>query len=114
MGTQPKDWVKGLSDADGEGPVRKVALDAFEIEAMEVSNLQYEAFVNATGFVTESETFGWSFVFENMISEQVSKGITYVLHMYYIYCFVFLFTYIYILDTLAHVEALPCRHPYAL
>ena len=41
--------MKQLSNADGEGPIRNVELDAFEIEEMEVSNLQFEAFVNATG-----------------------------------------------------------------
>jgi len=76
MGTQPRDWVKGLSEGDGEGPVRKVAISAFSMDEMEVSNAQYEAFVNATAFVTESETFGWSFCFEHMLSEKLKASIT--------------------------------------
>lgn len=76
MGTPSHQWVKGLSQVDGEGPARRVRISAFEIETTEVSNAQFEAFVNSTGFVTESETFGWSFVFENMLSEKVKSNIT--------------------------------------
>ncbi|MFM1851017.1 MAG: hypothetical protein RIS54_701 [Verrucomicrobiota bacterium] len=49
--------------ADGEGPVHPVTLDPFWIDQTTVTNEQFNAFVNATGFKTESERFGWSFVF---------------------------------------------------
>src|SRR5690606_429397 len=49
--------------ADGEGPVHPVRLDPFWIDATTVTNEQFNAFVNATGYKTESERFGWSFVF---------------------------------------------------
>lgn len=61
---------------DGEGPIRTVSLTAFYLQKYEVSNQQYKEFVDATHFQTESETFGWSFVFEQMISEEVSSKIT--------------------------------------
>lgn len=49
--------------ADGEGPVHRVKLDPFWLDATTVTNEQFNDFVNATGYKTESEKFGWSFVF---------------------------------------------------
>jgi formylglycine-generating enzyme len=49
--------------ADGEGPVRRVELPPFRIDAKAVTNAQFAAFVKATGHVTEAERFGWSYVF---------------------------------------------------
>jgi formylglycine-generating enzyme len=48
---------------DGEGPVRPVLLSPFEIDAVCVSNRRFARFVEAAGYRTESEVFGWSFVF---------------------------------------------------
>jgi formylglycine-generating enzyme len=53
--------------ADGEGPVRAVAVDPFYIDRYPVSNSQFADFVRATGYRTESERFGWSFVFHKHI-----------------------------------------------
>src|SRR5690348_3065402 len=55
---------------DGEGPVREVALSAFEIDAFPVTNEEFAAFVDATGYRTEAEQFGWSFVFWAHIPEE--------------------------------------------
>lgn len=49
--------------ADREGPSRRVCVPSFELAPMEVSNAEWERFVNATGHVTDAERFGWSFVF---------------------------------------------------
>jgi sulfatase modifying factor 1 len=49
--------------ADGEGPVRPVTLSPFAIDTYPVTNSDFHAFVDTTGFVTDSERFGWSFVF---------------------------------------------------
>ncbi len=49
--------------ADGEGPIREVSLSPFWIDTCAVSNRQFAAFVDATGYVTEAEKFGWSYVF---------------------------------------------------
>lgn len=49
---------------DGEGPVRSVLLDAFYLDRYPVTNQQFGEFVKATGYRTEAERFGWSFVFE--------------------------------------------------
>ncbi|XP_074168331.1 formylglycine-generating enzyme isoform X11 [Rhinolophus sinicus] len=60
---------------DGEAPARSVAIDAFYMDAYEVSNAEFEKFVNSTGYLTEAEKFGDSFVFEGMLSEQVKTDI---------------------------------------
>jgi formylglycine-generating enzyme required for sulfatase activity len=48
---------------DGETPVHAVRLDAFEIDATSVTNDAFAAFVDATGYRTEAEEFGFSAVF---------------------------------------------------
>jgi sulfatase modifying factor 1 len=59
MGT---DYQRGFP-ADGEGPVRRVSLSAFDIDTYPVTNADFAAFIAATSFRTEAEVFGWSFVF---------------------------------------------------
>src|SRR6185312_13055362 len=66
MGT---DYADGFP-ADGEGPVRSVALSAFQVDPCAVTNQEFAAFVAATGYVTEAERFGWSFVFWAHIAEE--------------------------------------------
>jgi formylglycine-generating enzyme required for sulfatase activity len=53
---------------DGEGPAHAVRLAPFHIDATCVTNEQFNAFVNATGYKTEAERFGWSFVFGGHLS----------------------------------------------
>lgn len=48
---------------DGEGPVRTVTLNPFWIDPYAVSNKQFAEFVESTGYRTEAEEFGWSYVF---------------------------------------------------
>uniref|UniRef100_A0A8C9SNH7 Formylglycine-generating enzyme n=1 Tax=Scleropages formosus TaxID=113540 RepID=A0A8C9SNH7_SCLFO len=61
---------------DGEGPQRRVHLDAFYMDIHEVRNLDFQKFVNATGYVTEAEKFGDSFVFEGLLSEKIKSEIS--------------------------------------
>jgi len=56
------DYSEGFP-LDGEGPVRPVTLRPFSIDRFPVTNQQFRAFVEATGYRTEAEIFGWSFVF---------------------------------------------------
>ena len=49
---------------DGEGPVRTVTLDPFYIDTRPVTNAQFAEFVNQSGYRTDAERFGWSFVFQ--------------------------------------------------
>jgi len=54
---------------DGEGPVHEVELDAFRIDAYAVTNAQFAEFVAATGWVTDAERYGWSFVFAGLLPD---------------------------------------------
>lgn len=49
--------------ADGEGPVRTVTLSPFHVDTYPVTNRDFAAFVEATGYRTDAERFEWSFVF---------------------------------------------------
>jgi formylglycine-generating enzyme required for sulfatase activity len=53
---------------DGEMPA-EVEISAFMIDACAVSNARFDAFVSDTGYVTEAEHFGWSFVFGGLLPE---------------------------------------------
>lgn len=55
--------------ADGEGPAHAVTLSPFEISATAVSNAEFKAFVDATGFLTEAERFKTSFVFGGLLPD---------------------------------------------
>lgn len=63
MGNESPDAFPG----DGEGPVREVVVDRFLIDTTAVTNADFAAFAAATGYVTDAERFGWSFVFEGLI-----------------------------------------------
>ena len=54
--------------ADGERP-REVEVGPFRIDACTVSNARFAEFVDATGFVSEAERFGWSFVFGGLLPD---------------------------------------------
>ncbi|GAA1188922.1 formylglycine-generating enzyme family protein [Kitasatospora gansuensis] len=58
--------------ADGEGPVREVEVGPFRISPTAVTNAQFGSFVKATGYVTEAERFGFSFVFEGFLASAVA------------------------------------------
>ena len=62
---------------DGENPMRRKKLKPFRIGATTVSNKYFAEFVAATGYATEAETFGWSFVFWTDIPAQLryTKGV---------------------------------------
>ncbi len=66
-------FLMGSSDKrfpeDGEGPVRQVTLSPFQIACHAVSNLQFGDFVRATGYTTDAERYGWSFVFEGLLTD---------------------------------------------
>src|SRR5689334_20578753 len=55
---------------DGEGPVRNVSLSFFAIACYAVSNLQFAEFVRQTGYTTDAERYGWSFVFEGLLPDE--------------------------------------------
>jgi sulfatase modifying factor 1 len=53
---------------DGE-TTREVEVSPFMIGACAVSNAAFADFVTATGYVTEAERFGWSFVFGGLLPD---------------------------------------------
>jgi len=55
---------------DGESPVRNLTIEAFWIGAAPVTNLEFSKFVLETGYETEAESEGWSFVFAGQLSEK--------------------------------------------
>jgi len=69
MGSEDTDSIA----ADGEGPVRQVTLDPFWLDPYPVTNNQFAEFIRATGYRTESEVCGWSFVFVGHLPESARQ-----------------------------------------
>jgi sulfatase modifying factor 1 len=59
MGTEDSDCWRD----DGEGIIREVEVKAFYLDATTVTAEAFGRFVEATGYVTDAERFGWSYVF---------------------------------------------------
>ncbi|MGZ9587173.1 formylglycine-generating enzyme family protein [Paenibacillus marinisediminis] len=77
---QGGDYLLGTDDgegfaADAEGPARIVTIKPFRISPYAVTNADYAAFIADTGYVTEAERFGWSFVFHLLIEQPQQVGI---------------------------------------
>ena len=60
-------------ESDGEGPVREITLDSYCLDQTAVSNAQFTEFIDDTGYVTESETFGWAHVFIGQLSNSKQR-----------------------------------------
>ena len=58
---------------DGESPSRSVWLDEFKISQFSVTNSEFAAFIEATGYQTEAEIYGWSYVFNGFIDETTAS-----------------------------------------
>ncbi|MEL3971149.1 formylglycine-generating enzyme family protein [Rossellomorea oryzaecorticis] len=71
MGTEDKDG----HISDGEGPVRKTYVDSFYLDAYAVSNARYLEFIKDTGYRTDAEKYGWSFVFLPFLPEIGRKDV---------------------------------------
>ena len=54
---------------DGEGPVHDVEIPPFRIGPRAVTNRQFAEFVSATGWKTDAERYGWSFVFGGQLPD---------------------------------------------
>ncbi len=59
MGSEDAD----INREDGEAPIRPITVAPFMIATTAVSNDQFAQFITATGYATEAERYGWSFVF---------------------------------------------------
>ena len=69
MGTDDPDGFP----ADGEGPVHRVTLRPFRIDVTAVTNRQFAAFVDDTGYETDAERFGWSYVFAGHLPKKALR-----------------------------------------
>lgn len=58
---------------DGEGPPREVTLSPFAIAPHTVTNARFAEFIDATGYETDAERLGWSYVFHMLLSS-AAKG----------------------------------------
>jgi formylglycine-generating enzyme required for sulfatase activity len=59
---------------DGEGPVRRVEITPFYLDVTAVTNTQFGEFITATGYVSEAERFGWSYVFHRHVSVKLKES----------------------------------------
>lgn len=53
--------------ADGEGIIREANLGAFAMERFAVTVARFAFFAEQTGYVTDAERLGWSFVFRGLL-----------------------------------------------
>lgn len=61
---------KPIFESDHEGPARNVTVNSFYLDKYEVSNQHFNDFVKKTGYKTEAEIFGDSFIFEMSLPEE--------------------------------------------
>lgn len=74
------EFIMGTNDhegspEDGEGPARKMIVSPFYIDRHTVTNEEFMQFVQETGYKTEAEQFGWSFVFYHFVEKNKAKVI---------------------------------------
>ncbi|MVU77231.1 SUMF1/EgtB/PvdO family nonheme iron enzyme [Nocardia sp. ET3-3] len=60
--------------ADGEGPVRPVRVSPFGLAAHTVTNDQFAQFISATGYHTDAERYGWSYVFAGFLPAALRRN----------------------------------------
>lgn len=70
MGADDVEGVPG----DGEGPVRRVHVGAFWVDVHAVSNARFAEFVDDTGYLTDAERLGWSYVFAGFLPAALRRG----------------------------------------
>ncbi|HEU5314717.1 MAG TPA: formylglycine-generating enzyme family protein [Chloroflexota bacterium] len=74
------DFLMGTADkegfpADGEGPIRRVRVSPFLIDVTAVTNAQFADFVKATGYKTEAERIGWTYVFHHFVTGRARERV---------------------------------------
>lgn len=61
---------------DGESPAQAVTVQPFKIDIYPVTNSDFREFVRLQKYKTEAEKFGWSFVFQDFVSEELKSKVT--------------------------------------
>ena len=59
---------------DGEGPFRQRRVRPFRMDVTTVTNARFKAFVDDTGYVTDAESLGDSFVFDRFLPPELQDG----------------------------------------
>nr|WP_068888786.1 formylglycine-generating enzyme family protein [Pedobacter panaciterrae] len=72
-------FLMGTEDLEGfvtdaEGPVREVVLNEYYIDPTCVTNQMFSDFIKATNYKTDAEKYGWSFVFEGLLSKEILES----------------------------------------
>ncbi|XP_066501798.1 inactive C-alpha-formylglycine-generating enzyme 2 [Hoplias malabaricus] len=75
-GGQMKMGTNAADGRDGESPIRAVEVDPFKIDTYPVTNSDFREFVKLQKYKTEAETFGWSFVFQDFVSDELKSKTT--------------------------------------
>ena len=70
--------------SDGEGPARTVQLAAFYMDQYEVSNHDFEIFVNKTGYVTEVSEFNLGLISMKTKNYLVFNALSTMLRIYFL------------------------------
>lgn len=69
-----EEFLMGTDDVefpeDDEGPVRTVELDVYYIDQHAVTNAEFYQFPDDTGYTTDAEEHGWSFVFQDFLGDE--------------------------------------------
>lgn len=62
---------------DEEGPIRRKQLASFKMDEAQVTNKRFRRFVDATGYVSDAERLGNSFVFTKLLPKEAAptKGV---------------------------------------
>ncbi|XP_051537688.1 inactive C-alpha-formylglycine-generating enzyme 2 [Myxocyprinus asiaticus] len=61
---------------DGESPTRAVTVQPFKMDKYPVTNFDFREFVRLQKYKTEAEMFGWSFVFQDFVSDELKSKVT--------------------------------------
>lgn len=64
---------RGVAYPDDGESARAVQVEPFAIAPCAVTNAAFAAFVHATGYVTDAERFGWSFVFAGLLPDDFPR-----------------------------------------
>ncbi len=67
MGTEDNEGIQ----SDCEGPIIEQKVKPFLMDSHAVTNEEFTQFIKETGYRTEAEKFGWSFVFYQFISPEI-------------------------------------------
>lgn len=65
---------KPALELDGEAPATKKKIAPFKMDACTVTNERFAAFVEETGYVTDAERIGDSFVFYSLLEPELREG----------------------------------------